>query len=63
MAQTKTKKVLKTNTDNVVDVAPVNPIEQKLDRIIELLEGTLQTKAKGIDFSANPWWDRFLEKE
>ena len=42
--------------------APANPIEQKLDRIIELLEGTLETKQKGIDFSANPWWDRFLDK-
>ena len=41
---------------------PANPIEQKLDRIIELLEGTLETKQKGLDFSANPWWDRFLDK-
>lgn len=63
MAQTKTKKVSKTNTDNVVDVAPANPIEAKLDRIIELLEGTLTMKPRGADFSANPWWDKFIDKE
>lgn len=45
-----------------ITAAPANPIEQKLDRIIELLEGTLETKQKGLDFSANPWWDRFLGK-
>lgn len=41
---------------------PANPIEAKLDRIIELLEGTLTMKQKGADFSANPWWNRFLDK-
>ncbi len=43
--------------------AQVNPIEQKLDRIIELLEGTLSMKPKGADFSANPWWDKFLDRD
>lgn len=77
MAQTKTKKVSKTNDAEMqaaersseflklrkeITQTPANPIEQKLDRIIELLEGTLETKAKGLDFSANPWWDRFLDK-
>lgn len=76
MAQTKTKKVTKTNEAEMqaaernseymrlrkeITQTPANPIEQKLDRIIELLEGTLETKQKGLDFSANPWWDRFLK--
>lgn len=42
---------------------PANPIEAKLDRIIELLEGTLSMKQKGADFSANPWWDKFLDRD
>lgn len=78
MANPKTKKVSKTNEVELkaaerntefmelrkeITKAPANPIEQKLDRIIELLEGTLVTKQKGLDFSANPWWDKFLEKE
>jgi hypothetical protein len=39
-----------------------NPIEAKLDRIIELLEGTLMIKEKGLDLTNNIWWNKFLDK-
>ena len=56
------KKVTQKNNAVAEEVPqPQNPIEAKLDRIIELLEGTLQIKQKGLDLTS-PWWNKFLDK-
>lgn len=63
---TKTKKAPKTNETPVVEAAapvvPKDPIIERLDRIISLLEAPLTTKQKGLDLTENPWWSRFLSK-
>lgn len=57
-----TKKPTTKNNVTAGEVPQQNPIEAKLDRIIELLEGTLHTKQKGLDLSENVWWNKFLDK-
>ena len=56
-----------TTTKNSAPVAEEVPgrqgtaVEQKLDRIIELLEGTLSIKQKGLDLSSNAWFSKSLD--
>lgn len=70
MAKTITTKT-KNKVEAVGDVAeqsvpspavPLDDINKKLDRIIELLEGTLVTKNQGFNLKDNPWLDRMLSK-
>lgn len=58
------KKVNQTKNTNVAaeEVPQQNPIEAKLDRIIVLLEGTLQVKSKGFDFKSNPLWEKMIDR-
>lgn len=60
-----TKKPTTKNNVTVAEEVPqqqnTSAIEAKLDRIIELLEGTLMIKEKGLDLTS-PWWNRFLDK-
>lgn len=57
------KKVNQTkNNVTAGEVPQQSPIEAKLDRIIELLEGTIQIKQKGLDLSENVWWNKLLDK-
>lgn len=58
-----TKKPTTKNNVTVAEEVPQqqNSIEAKLDRIIELLEGTLYIKNKGLDLTS-PWWNKFLDK-
>ena len=39
-----------------------DPVIERLDRIIALLEGTLEVDRKGLKLDT-PWWKRFLDKE
>ena len=39
-----------------------DPVLERLDRIIALLEGTLEVDRKGLKLDS-PWWKRFLDKE
>lgn len=60
-----TKKPTTKNNVTIAEEVPQqtqNPIEAKLDRIIELLEGTLMIKEKGLDLTNNIWWNKFLDK-
>lgn len=63
-----TKKPEKMKTSNVTaavqgEVPPTFPVVvEKLDRIIELLEGTLQVKNKGFDFKSNPLWEKMIDR-
>ena len=41
---------------------PKDPVLERLDRIIALLEGTLEVDRKGLKLDS-PWWKRFLDKE
>lgn len=58
------KKVNQTKNTNVAaeEVPQQNSIEAKLDRIIVLLEGTLQVKSKGFDFKSNPLWEKMIDR-
>ena len=69
MAKTNTKtQKIKAETEDVAANAvpstavPLDDINRKLDRIIELLEGTLVTQNKGFNLQDNPWLDRMLSK-
>lgn len=45
------------------EVHPTIPVVvERLDRIIELLEGTLQVKSKGFDFKSNPLWEKMIDR-
>lgn len=45
------------------EVPPTIPVVvERLDRIIELLEGTLQVKSKGFDFKSNPLWEKMIDR-
>lgn len=39
-----------------------DPLLTRLDRIIELLEGTLTVDRKGLKLDS-PWWEKFLGKD
>lgn len=41
---------------------PNDPVIERLDRIIALLEGTLTVDRKGLKLDS-PWWERFLGKD
>ena len=69
MAKTNTKtQKIKAEAEDVAANAvpstavPLDDINRKLDRIIELLEGTLVTQNKGFNLQDNPWLDRMLSK-
>lgn len=67
MAKTNTQKIkpeIKDVAGNAVPstAVPLDDINKKLDRIIELLEGTLVTKNQGFNLQDNPWLDRMLSK-
>lgn len=68
MAKTNTQKKIKAETEDVAvnavpsTAVPLDDINKKLDRIIELLEGTLVTKNQGFNLQDNPWLDRMLSK-
>lgn len=69
MAKTNTKtQKIKAEAEDVAANAvpstavPLDDINRKLDRIIELLEGTLVTKNQGFNLQDNPWLDRMLSK-
>ena len=69
MAKTNTKtQKIKAETEDVAANAvpstavPLDDINHKLDRIIELLEGTLVTKNQGFNLQDNPWLDRMVSK-
>ena len=68
MAKTNTMKKIKAETEDVAanpvpsTAVPLDDINRKLDRIIELLEGTLVTKNQGFNLQDNPWLDRMLSK-
>lgn len=72
MAKTNTQKKIKAEAEDVAEqsvpstAVPLddinNDINKKLDRIIELLEGTLVTKPQGFNLQDNPWLDRMLSK-
>lgn len=61
-----TKKPTKINLDKAgvsEEVPPTIPVVvERLDRIIELLEGTLQVKSKGFDFKSNPLWEKMIDR-
>lgn len=67
MAKTNTQKKIKAETEDVAGLpvpstaVPLDDINKKLDRIIELLEGTLVTKNQGFNLQDNPWLDRMLK--
>jgi hypothetical protein len=68
MAKTNTQKKIKAEAEDVAvnsvpsTAVPLDDINRKLDRIIELLEGTLVTKNQGFNLQDNPWLDRMLSK-
>lgn len=67
MAKNTTKKIKAEAEDVAVNsvpstAVPLDDISKKLDRIIELLEGTLVTKNQGFNLKDNPWLDRMLSK-
>lgn len=67
MAKTTMKKIKAETEDVAVNsvpstAVPLDDINRKLDRIIELLEGTLVTKNQGFNLQDNPWLDRMLSK-
>lgn len=68
MAKTNTQKKIKAEAEDVAEqsvpstAVPLDDISKKLDRIIELLEGTLVTKNQGFNLQDNPWLDRMLSK-
>jgi len=68
MAKTNTQKKIKAEAEDVAEqsvpstAVPQDDISKKLDRIIELLEGTLVTKPQGFRLQDNPWLDRMLSK-
>lgn len=68
MAKTNTQKKIKAEAEDVAEqsvpstAVPLDDISKKLDRIIELLEGTLVTKNQGFDLQDNPWLDRMISK-
>lgn len=68
MAKTNTQKKIKAEAEDVAEqsvpstAVPLDDISKKLDRIIELLEGTLITQHKGFNLQDNPWLDRMLSK-
>ena len=41
---------------------PKDPVIERLDRIIELLEGTLTVDKKGLKLDTS-WWEKFLGKD
>lgn len=49
-----------TKTNVAEEVPQPSTIEDKLDRIIELLEGALTVKQQGLNLTGK-WWDRFLK--
>ena len=63
-----TQKKIKAEAEDVAEqsvpstAVPLDDISKKLDRIIELLEGTLVTKNQGFNLQDNPWLDRMLSK-
>lgn len=67
MAKNTTKKI-KAEAEDVAEQSvpstamPIDDINKKLDRIIELLEGTLVMKNQGFNLQDNPWLDRMLSK-
>lgn len=76
--KTKTKKAAKANTEAKAEPPvivfdadgakpvlpePKDPVIERLDRIIALLEAPLTTQEKGLDLAGNPWWCRFLDRE
>jgi hypothetical protein len=48
--------------DKPVSTAGQDAIVQRLDRIIELLEGTLSVDKKGLKLDS-PWWNRMLDPD
>jgi hypothetical protein len=48
--------------DKPVSTAGQDAIVQRLDRIIELLEGTLVVDKKGLKLDS-PWWDKMLDPD
>lgn len=68
MAKPNTQKKIKAEAEDVAEqsvpstAVPLDDISKKLDRIIELLEGTLITQNKGFNLQDNPWLDRMLSK-
>ena len=68
MAKMNTQKKIKAEAEDVAEqsvpstAVPLDDINKKLDRIIELLEGTLVTKNQGFNLKDNPWLDRMLSK-
>lgn len=68
MAKTNTQKKIKAEAEDVAEqsvpstAVPLDDISKKLDRIIELLEGTLVTKNQGFNLQDNPWLDRMISK-
>jgi hypothetical protein len=75
MATTKkTSSKTKGPAEGKVSTRPVNdgvepgslpgqdPVIERLDRIIALLEGTLTVDKKGLKLDS-PWWSRFLDRE
>ena len=69
MAKTNTQKQkIKAETEDVAGdpvpstAVPLDDINRKLDRIIELLEGTLVTKNQGFNLKDNPWLDKMLSR-
>lgn len=68
MAKTNMQKKIKAEAEDVAvnavpsTAVPLDDINRKLDRIIELLEGTLVTKNQGFNLQDNPWLDRMLSK-
>lgn len=48
--------------DKPASITGQDPVLERLDRIIALLEGTLEVDRKGLKLDS-PWWKRFLDKE
>ena len=58
-----TKKIkTEAKADAEASAVSIEDIAKKMDRIIELLEGTLVTKPQGFNLKNNPWLDRMLSK-
>lgn len=70
----KTSSKTKVPAEGKVSPRPVNggvepgpipgqdPVIERLDRIIALLEGTLTVDKKGLKLDS-PWWSRFLDRD
>lgn len=48
--------------DKPASITGQDPVLQRLDRIIELLEGTLSVDKKGLKLDS-PWWNKMLDPD